>query len=150
MKAIPSTHSLFINLYVLLQYSIMSALFDSQDTITHCKSIADWNLSIFLCSIDPLYIEDPIDYVNNVGSTCFRIQQIVKVCWKFFLSKHKMGEMLLNLSSMFLACFFHLNWRPQCEGTEFLIFGRCLGPPVLNITRVFWTKNNIKWCRYIH
>lgn len=30
-------------------------------------------------SIDPLYIEDPLDYVNNVGSTCFRIQQIVKV-----------------------------------------------------------------------
>lgn len=31
------------------------------------------------CSIDPLYIEDPFDYENNVGSTCFRIQQIVKV-----------------------------------------------------------------------
>ncbi|KAG0596843.1 hypothetical protein M758_UG288300 [Ceratodon purpureus] len=29
-------------------------------------------------SIDPLYIEDPFDYENNVGSTCFRIQQIVK------------------------------------------------------------------------
>jgi hypothetical protein len=31
------------------------------------------------CSIDPLYIEDPFDFENNVGSTCFRIQQIVKV-----------------------------------------------------------------------
>jgi DNA polymerase sigma len=29
-------------------------------------------------SIDPLYIEDPFDFENNVGSTCFRIQQIVK------------------------------------------------------------------------
>ncbi|CAK9873554.1 unnamed protein product [Sphagnum jensenii] len=29
-------------------------------------------------SIDPLYIEDPVDFENNVGSTCFQIQQIVK------------------------------------------------------------------------
>ncbi|CAK9220579.1 unnamed protein product [Sphagnum troendelagicum] len=29
-------------------------------------------------SIDPLCIEDPVDFENNVGSTCFQIQQIVK------------------------------------------------------------------------
>jgi hypothetical protein len=28
---------------------------------------------------DPLYIEDLFDFENNVGSTCFWIQQIVKV-----------------------------------------------------------------------
>ncbi|KAH8967999.1 hypothetical protein BDL97_03G106500 [Sphagnum fallax] len=29
-------------------------------------------------SIDPLYIEDLFDFENNMGSTCFWIQQIVK------------------------------------------------------------------------
>ena len=34
--------------------------------------------------------------------------------------------------------------------TSTRIFGRCLGPSVLNITIGFRTKNNIQWCHYIH
>jgi hypothetical protein len=36
-------------------------------------------LGMKFCSIEPFYIEDPFDFENNVGSTCFQIQQIVKV-----------------------------------------------------------------------
>lgn len=40
-------------------------------------------------SIDPLYIEDPFDFENNVGSTCFRIQQIVKAFADAYASLEK-------------------------------------------------------------
>lgn len=37
------------------------------------------------CSIDPIYIDDPLFPTNNVGRNCFRIHQCIKVsCFIFF------------------------------------------------------------------
>lgn len=127
MKAFPSTLSvcnLICTLTVLNKICLTWLLGCNHVLQTYCSL----KFIHFLCSIDPLYIEDPIDYVNNVGSTCFRIQQIVKVCWKNFLSKYKMGEMWPNPSSMFLLCSSVWNGN-LIRRTEFLTIGRCWGPP---------------------
>ncbi|CAM6055888.1 unnamed protein product [Sphagnum tenellum] len=57
---------------------LFGCVFDPQHMCVHI-----WAGGIYVScdcglSIDPLCIEDPVDFENNVGSTCFQIQQIVK------------------------------------------------------------------------
>ena len=42
-------------------------------------SIYSWWSTVESCSIDPIYIDDPLFPTNNVGRNCFRIHQCIKV-----------------------------------------------------------------------
>jgi hypothetical protein len=60
-------------------------------------------VNYYICSIDPIHIDDPLFPTNNVGRNCFRIHQCIKVIMQTLVTNFP----LLSLTSEKKHVIYH-------------------------------------------